>query len=947
MNRIKVLSFCASLLIGSGTAQAQAGSLDLTFDPGQGADSTIHAVVLQPDGKILIAGDFTSYAGAARNHIARLNADGSLDTTFDPGTGTNDDGDHSPTGGYPIALQADGKILVGGDFTSYDGTARNRIARLNTDGSLDLSFDPGTGADNRVDAIAIQADGKIIVGGWFSSYKGTARARLARLDPNGDLDPSYDPGMWLVDGGIHALALQADGKVVAGGMFAVAGGAGSCVARFNTDGSLDDGFAANFPIAYAIAIQPDGKILAGGGGNVGALYRFNTNGSADATFNATSLFTPADTHVFTVVTQADGKVLVGGHFHRWGTDPIAYPHHFARLLTDGSTDATFFNAISGPYGPLSDGPHFVHAIALQPDGRILIGGAFTGYDGVGRNRTARVLGDEVFDCEGVLGGPALPGTPCDDGCLLNGTEAWDPSCLCAGEALTGLVELTPFDTLCPGGDPYPLAHAAPAGGTWSGTGVSGNQFQASVIFGAETTELAYAVSDPNTGCVLTATQPITWMIPQVSSEEGLLTDNCGYDPLQLLALPAGVPGTWGSPADANGVLDRSCAARPFTVTPSVYIMHAANGDCTFDTPAPPPEDVVNFRSCAPAAAAGSDIITSACTSEIDPNQMPTGSYQHSQSSPEYWYEAFTSGCDSTYWEGGGSSYFATQYCLFYPERHLPGLYPIVMTAYGNWSCGGGADTMMITVEPPPTHVSPRIVLEGPYDPATGLMSDALRTQGLIPLAEPYSALGLPVSGPTTTTPEVLTVAGNGAIVDWAVVELRATGNSATVLERRAVLLTRSGNLTALDGASPVGFCTEPGSYHVAVRHRNHLGVMTSGPIGLGSSSTVIDLTSVAQGTFGTNARKSIGGVHPAQVLWAGDASGNGQVKYTGSANDRDLILTTVGSTTPNATVSGTYSIRDVNMNGQVKYTGSANDRDPILLNVGSTTPNNTRSQQLP
>ena len=142
----KILALLTSLLLVISAALAQAGSLDLTFDPGDGADSTIRSVVLQPDGKILIAGDFTSYEGTSRNHIARLNADGSLDTSFDPGTGTNDDTEHDEPGGYPIAVQADGKILIGGHFTNYNGTARNRIARLNADGSLDPSFDPGAGA---------------------------------------------------------------------------------------------------------------------------------------------------------------------------------------------------------------------------------------------------------------------------------------------------------------------------------------------------------------------------------------------------------------------------------------------------------------------------------------------------------------------------------------------------------------------------------------------------------------------------------------------------------------------------------------------------------------------------------------------------------------------------------------------------------------------------------
>jgi len=109
----------------------------------------------------------------------------------------------------------------------------------------------------------------------------------------------------------------------------------------------------------------------------------------------------------------------------------------------------------------------------------------------------------------------------------------------------------------------------------------------------------------------------------------------------------------------------------------------------------------------------------------------------------------------------------------------------------------------------------------------------------------------------------------------------------------------------------------------------------------------VDFTTSATATYGTQARKSVAGAFPAEVLWSGDVGFNGEIKYTGSGNDRDPILVTVGSTTPNNVVTDAYSTRDVNMNGEVKYTGSGNDRDPILVNVGSTTPNNIRTQQLP
>lgn len=240
-------------------------------------------------------------------------------------------------------------------------------------------------------------------------------------------------------------------------------------------------------------------------------------------------------------------------------------------------------------------------------------------------------------------------------------------------------------------------------------------------------------------------------------------------------------------------------------------------------------------------------------------------------------------------------------------------------------------------------------LEGPYNATTGLMNDALRGLGTFPLTEPFTALGYThvSGGGETTSAPVLQVTGDDAIVDWLLVELRSTVNSANVLESRSALLQRDGDVVGTNGVSPVSFTQPVGSYHVAVRHRNHLGVMTLNPLALSNTPAIVDLTQVSTATYGTAARKSITGAFPAQVLWSGDVTFNGQVVYVGAGNDRDPILVTVGSTTPNNVLSNQYNTRDVDLDGEVRYVGAGNDRDPILVNVGSTTPNNVRVQQLP
>ena len=185
--------------------------------------------------------------------------------------------------------------------------------------------------------------------------------------------------------------------------------------------------------------------------------------------------------------------------------------------------------------------------------------------------------------------------------------------------------------------------------------------------------------------------------------------------------------------------------------------------------------------------------------------------------------------------------------------------------------------------------------------------------------------------------------GGNAIVDWVLVELRDAATGASVIERKAALLQRDGDVVAVDGVNPLGFCSAAGAYRIAVRHRNHLGCMTAAGLALSAVATSVDLTSAALGTYGTEARKNLGGV---QVLWAGNTTGDVELKYTGNGNDRDPVLVAVGSTTPNNVVAG-YLRTDVNLDGVARYLGSGNDRDPILQNVGSTTPNNVRVEQLP
>jgi hypothetical protein len=241
-------------------------------------------------------------------------------------------------------------------------------------------------------------------------------------------------------------------------------------------------------------------------------------------------------------------------------------------------------------------------------------------------------------------------------------------------------------------------------------------------------------------------------------------------------------------------------------------------------------------------------------------------------------------------------------------------------------------------------VGVQVMLEGPYG-AGPQMSDALRSGGLIPTTEPYSSLGFGHvgGGGETTTPAVLAVTGSNAIVDWVFLELRSGAPAYTVVATRSALVQRDGDVVDTDGLSPVSFDVGPGNYHVAVRHRNHLGVMTNATVALSGTSVTINFKTALTTTYGTQAQRTVGGV---QVMWTGDCNSDGQLLYTGQSNDRDPILVRIGGVVPTNAATG-YFREDLNMNGTTLYTGSGNDRDLILQNIGGIVPTNSRSEQIP
>lgn len=249
------------------------------------------------------------------------------------------------------------------------------------------------------------------------------------------------------------------------------------------------------------------------------------------------------------------------------------------------------------------------------------------------------------------------------------------------------------------------------------------------------------------------------------------------------------------------------------------------------------------------------------------------------------------------------------------------------------------------VAPVPVVVRLRALLDGPW---TGsLMNGTLASSGLVPLTEPYTALGyghVGSGGGEQTTPGILATTGVDGIVDWVVIELRNKNNPAQVVATRSVLLQRDGDLVDVAGRTGIEFDIAPDQYFIAVQHRNHLGIMTALPLALNGAGALVDLSVESAALYGgVNAAKVQGG---RLMMYAGDVDRNGVLRYIGSSNDRDLILSEIGGSVPTNTATG-YTGEDVNMDGVVRYVGSANDRDVILTNIGGSVPTAVRVTSVP
>lgn len=361
------------------------GSLDTTFNPGYGANDYIRYCIIQGDGKIIVAGEFTSFNSTSCNRIVRLNSDGSIDNTFVSGTAANNKI-------WTMEELSSGKILISGLFTEYDGNACIKLARINSDGSFDNTFNPGTSSNNMIYDLEVDSNEKIIIGGAFTSYDGNSCNRIARLNSDGSYDATYNVGFG-ANSLINSVSIASDDKVIIGGMFSTYNSTSvTRIARINTDGSLDitfdPGLGPNEQVRSTF-IRSDGKILIAGDfssyNSIDANYYalLNEDGSLNTEFNLT---TGASQNVYNAKVHVDGKIFLTGIFTAVNDTSRT---NIARLNFDGSIDQSFYQNTGAN--------SLVYSSALQEDGKIIIGGDFSMYNGSTKNCLARINDDGSVD----------------------------------------------------------------------------------------------------------------------------------------------------------------------------------------------------------------------------------------------------------------------------------------------------------------------------------------------------------------------------------------------------------------------------------------------------------------------------------------------------------------------------------------------------------------------
>ena len=387
VNLIAIVGLLSACSGGGGDSSAEAEVV--LFLTGTGFDDDALVVSLRNDGSgdIYVGGRFTTYNGTPSNRIIRLNIDGSVDSGFNIGAGFN-----NTIWSIELAADGSGDVYVGGEFTSFNGITTNRIARLNSDGSFDTGFDSMTGFNNIVYSIAPETDGSVYVGGVFTSYRGVNRNRIARIDSNGSSNGTFAPGVGF-NGDVNELVLANDSSgdlYVVGNFTGYQGVSHEYIVRINSDASVEGSFATgssfdNQAISVAATADGSGDIYVGGvftlyrGNNRSQIARIDSSGANDGGFNPGDGF---NLSVFSVMPTGNGgaEIYAGGIFSTYDSINVG---RIARIDGTGALDLGFpagagFSGAVQDILPLNDG-----------SGSLYVVGEFAQYNGIDAGRIIR------------------------------------------------------------------------------------------------------------------------------------------------------------------------------------------------------------------------------------------------------------------------------------------------------------------------------------------------------------------------------------------------------------------------------------------------------------------------------------------------------------------------------------------------------------------------------
>lgn len=396
-----------------------------TFDIGTGFNGEVNTIAIQDDGKIVVAGSFTTFNNEPAQGIVRLNSDGSKDTSFQTNSGFTGYGSVV----FDIGIQSTGKIIAIGNITTFSGNSIGHIVRLNTDGTLDESFNEGgSGFSFETNSVTILDNDKIYVTGFGfqTEYNGISKHPPIRLNADGSLDSTFDYTQTtlygnMADGPVHAtVGIRAGFNALSNGnilftnfitnqfsptkytaLVMTTSGGTSYVEPFTTNigtnfGQYENGGGDGYEYinAYSIEVDGDGKILLGGDflswtGNTDLhkLIRLNSNGVLDTTFANGMISLGSNVMVLDMKVLSDGKILVAGILNEYSGVTVS---NLIRLNSDGSLDNTFNRKVFSSH---------IYSIAVQSDGMILVGGRFTSFDGHTHNRFVRLKanGDDATE----------------------------------------------------------------------------------------------------------------------------------------------------------------------------------------------------------------------------------------------------------------------------------------------------------------------------------------------------------------------------------------------------------------------------------------------------------------------------------------------------------------------------------------------------------------------